>query len=469
MTAPHLDPAARSVDPESVDPASPAAATISIGGAYRFFLPLIFMTELNMISKSVIHAFLARADNPSVALAGFNVSFAFYYTVMSATELTMLVSISYLRSRAALKRIFLFLVLLLSPPFAFAMCVALTPLGDWVYGGIFGASDAVVREARLATLILGFSLPPLILRGVSFALLMLNKRTTFITAATAVRLASLAGALFVLPAFLEGAAAGAAALTLCMTFEGVFAFIFAWRHLRELPETDRAVDADTPRAGGRAAEGTPSMRRLWRFSWPLALNQVSEPGVLVIINLFLGFLANTDLALAAFGVTHGLVSLMFAPLRNLVQTGQTLTRSREDARVLLRFALQLVVGFTVLSIVLFHTGLSHTVLAGIMGLNPELEAYVQPAMEIGFLMSLFWGLGALFRGWMAGARSTGTLALTGGLRLSTSALVVGVAAFHPDLNGAVLGLCAWIMAYVVESIVLGLRLRSGVHLDRLGA
>ena len=72
MTAPHLDPAARSVDPESVDPASPAAATIRIGGAYRFFLPLIFMTELNMISKSVIHAFLARADNPSVALAGFN-------------------------------------------------------------------------------------------------------------------------------------------------------------------------------------------------------------------------------------------------------------------------------------------------------------------------------------------------------------------------------------------------------------
>ena len=35
---------------------------IDLGDALRFFLPLIFMTELNMISKSVIHAFLACCE-----------------------------------------------------------------------------------------------------------------------------------------------------------------------------------------------------------------------------------------------------------------------------------------------------------------------------------------------------------------------------------------------------------------------
>ena len=36
---------------------------------YCFFGPLVLMVELNMMSKSVIHAFLARTDSPSAALA----------------------------------------------------------------------------------------------------------------------------------------------------------------------------------------------------------------------------------------------------------------------------------------------------------------------------------------------------------------------------------------------------------------
>ncbi|HEX9844176.1 MAG TPA: hypothetical protein VGC20_15565, partial [bacterium] len=39
---------------------------VTIGDALLFFLPLIFMTELNMISKSVIHAFLARLPEPKI-------------------------------------------------------------------------------------------------------------------------------------------------------------------------------------------------------------------------------------------------------------------------------------------------------------------------------------------------------------------------------------------------------------------
>jgi len=44
---------------------------------YWFFGPLMLMVELNMMSKSVIHAFLARTDNPSAALAAFNAAFTF--------------------------------------------------------------------------------------------------------------------------------------------------------------------------------------------------------------------------------------------------------------------------------------------------------------------------------------------------------------------------------------------------------
>jgi hypothetical protein len=51
---------------------------------YWFFGPLVLMVELNMMSKSVIHAFLARTDNPSTALAAFNAAFTFYFAITAA-------------------------------------------------------------------------------------------------------------------------------------------------------------------------------------------------------------------------------------------------------------------------------------------------------------------------------------------------------------------------------------------------
>jgi hypothetical protein len=411
---------------------------------YRFFLPLVLMTELNMISKSVIHAFLARTAQPDVALAAFNTSFAFYYTIASATEITTVLCISYMNSRHGLWHIARFMALLLSLPLLVSILVALTPAGDWLYGEMFGASSAAVAEARQATGIFCLSAPVLIVRGVAFALLMVNRRTLFITGATLVRLASLALSLAVWPQLLDGAAIGAAALVTCMLLETVFAAIFALRHARALPARSQAPP------GGRV---------LWGFSWPLMLSQGSEIGIVMLVNLFLGRLAQADLALAAFGVVHGLVSLLFSPMRNLVQTTQTLVESARDARVLLGFSLQLAAGFAALAVVLFNTPLQGWVLSGVMGLTPELAGYCRPAVSVAFLMAVLWALSALGRGLLARLRRTRTLAYTAGLRLAIVGLTGTAVVLWPDSNGALVGLAAWLFAYAAETLVLGWKLR----------
>jgi len=421
-----------------------SVSAITLGDCYRFFMPLVFMTELNMISKSVIHAFLARTLAPSISLAAFSTSFTFYYTISSATEVTSYLAISYLRDRQSLRRLLAFLCLVLAVPLTIAELVAFTQLGDWLYGGVFGVSAEAVRQAKLATFLFSLSAPVLLFRGIAFALLMINRRTIFITWSTLVRLASLGGSLFVLPFVFTGAAIGAAALVTCMFCETLFAWLFAWRHFEALPRS----------AGERPGYGT-----LWRFAWPLAMNQASEMGVVFVINLFLGRLANADLALAAFGVVHGLVSLLFSPMRNLLQTAQTLVASRADARVLLVFTLQLAAIFGGVALVLFYTPLESRVLDGIMGLTPELARYCAPAMKLAFLMALFWALAAYCRGLLAGARSTTMLALTGALRVGTVAAVGSLTLVVAGFNGAVLGLIAWILAYAAETGVLGWRLR----------
>jgi len=415
--------------------------------AARFFLPLIFMTELNMISKSAIHAFLARLAAPKITLAAFSIAFAFYYTVTSATEVFTLVSISYLKDRRALLHLLGFFCLVLTPPLALTLAVAWTPLGDWLYGRGFGASPAVIAQAQLATFFLTLSAPVLICRGMAFALIMQHRRTIWITASTLLRLLSLGVSLVVLPRWLPGASVGAAALVACMVVEAGFAWIPASGFFRALP----ASAGPQPRYG-----------ELWRFSWPLMLNQGAEMGIVMTINVFLGRLASPDLALAAFGVVQGLANVLLSPLRNLVHTAQTLTRTAADVRVMWRFTHWLVVWFTLLvGAVFLLPPLRDWVLLGLMGLTEELAAYGRPGVMLAFLVAGAWGYSALFRGLLAGARRTGTIAAAAGGRLAAVAALGGLTLVFRDMNGAVFGILVWGLTFLVDVGVLGRRLRQG--------
>ena len=421
-----------------------AAGGITLGTCYRFFVPLIFMTELNMISKSVINAFLARMDDSSIVLAAFHSAFTLYYCIASGTEVCSLLTLSYMRSRRALGHLLRFMGIIVAVPWAIAQVLAFTPVGDFAFQTLFGISDAAVSEAKTATFLLSLSAPILICRSVAFGLLMIGQKTIFITWATLVRLLSLAGSLVVLPHFLEGAAVGAGALVFCMLCETVVAVCLAAHIYAGLPER-----GETP----------PTVRAQWRFSWPLMLNTSAEMGMVFAVSIFLGRLADPDLALAAFAVVYGLVGLMLSPLRNLVQSAQTLVRQAADRRVLLKFAVQQMLFFAALAALLFHTPLDRLVLSDAMGLEPALEAYCAPAMQAAFPMAAFWGLSAVFRGLLAGARVTGALAVSGLARVSAATLVATTAVLLPGGNGAVIGLAAWMAGYCAEAAILAVRVR----------
>ncbi|MEM6499940.1 MAG: hypothetical protein AAF709_24925, partial [Pseudomonadota bacterium] len=426
---------------------APNRPRLRIRDCYAFFGPLILMVELNMISKSVIHAFLARTDTPSISLAAFNSAFTLYFALTSATEIIVMLSLSYLKSRRDIFRLLSFMVVILVIPLSLALTIALTDVGNEVFGNWFGLSERGQQQARICVGLLTLSIPVLLLRGTAFALLMINRRTIIITCSTFIRLSSLAVSLVVLPYWLEGAAIGAGALVICMASETVFSWFFALKYLLRLP--DERSDQT-------------SFLGYWSFSWPLIINTSAEMGVIFTINLFLGRLSNAELAIAAFGVTHGLVSLLMGPMRNLTQTAQTLVTQREDVRVLLIFTGQLIATFALLAIALFQTPLRNEVLGGVMGLTPELAAYCEPALAVSFVMAAFWSSTALFRGLLAKARTTKSLAASGILRIGVAASAGSLSIVYPELNGALLGVSAWILSYAIETTI------SGWRLQRLG-
>jgi len=174
-------------------------------------------------------------------------------------------------------------------------------------------------------------------------------------------------------------------------------------------------------------------------------------------------LANPDLALASFNIVYGLVSLLMSPMRNLLQTAQTLVRTVADRRPLFIFSLHLIVFFGLLGVVLFHTPLEAFILVDAMGLQPELRQYCAPALKLAFLMSATWAYSALFRGLLAGARNTTMLAASGLSRISVAVLMTSIGLALPTANGAVIGIVAWMAGYGVEAGLLTVQLR---RLDR---
>ena len=417
-----------------------ANAPLTVRTAVVFFVPLILTTELHQLSHSLVHAFLARLGDPTSTLAAFSIAFAFNTTFSGIISVSTQAGMSYISDKTSFWRIARFYFFVSLAPFVLIEVVALTPLGDWLFGKMMGASPEVTRLAKAASAVMGLWIFPNQIRNLTTALCMMHRRTMLISHSTIVRLVSQALMLMALPFWMEGAVAGAASLVGCMSVEAIY---MVW--------VSRPLYAELPARGGEQA----SYRQMWGFSWPLMITQITENGVTLVINFFLGRQAHPDLALAAFGVVTALNSLVASPLRNLVQTAQALVHNRTDMRVMLQFAHRLTLVYAVLVVSLFYTPMRDVILSGIMGLPAQLSSYAAPGVQMLLLVVIVWGYSSLFRGLLSAMRKTQVIAGSAVIRLLVVIAVGSVTLFAPLLNGAAVGVAAVGAAFLAEVLILG--------------
>ena len=427
--------------------AAPARRTLprrraSLGDAFRFFLPLMLMAELMMISHAVISAFLARMADPEPILAAYSIAFYFHATLGSPVWACQFVAVSYIRDRASMHRLLLFSLQVAAGVSLVMLAVGLTPAGDWLFRTLFGAGPDVARAARHCTLVFNFVVAFAVVRSLVYGLFMVERKTIFVTLGTVVRLVGLAAILAGLTRFFEGAVVGALALVGCIAVETLFGLFIARRFFRRLPPGSRP----------------PTYRELWKFSWPIMTMQAAESGVVFTVNLFLGRVARPELALAAFGLLDSLMRVLLSPLRNVIQTVQALVRFRRDVRVIVTFAAIVGGGFTAMMLLFHLDRVRRWALEGIMGLPPHMADYVAPALAFGFLLALAMAAAALARGLLIAAKRTGAIAVASGVRLATVGVIGAAALLLGAENGAMIGMSALIGAFLAESVVLLVRL-----------
>jgi len=398
------------------------------------------MAELHMLSHAVISAFLARMPDPEPILAAYSMAFYLHATLGSPIWACQFVAISYIKDRASVIRLLIFSAQTFVLVGWFWAIVALTPLGITFFGVVFGASEAVAREAQICMIVSTLIVPCVFFRSLGYALLMLNRRTTLVTLGTLIRLIGLFGILAVLQGRTSGPLVGMAALTACIAIESVYAVIVARKYYLDLP-----VSSEPP----------PTYKELWRFGWPVMLMQAAESGVAFTASFFLGRLLRPELALAAFGVLDGMVRVLLGPLRNLTQAVQTLTRNRADTRVIGKFALHLAVLFSLAMCVFQIEIVRRLALEDVMGLPPSMAEYIAPALLLTPLLALCMTAAAFARGQLLASRKTAAIAVASGARILSVGVVGTIALSLSDANGAVIGVSALIAAFATEAAILG--------------
>lgn len=137
-----------------------AHAPLTVRTAVVFFVPLIFTTELHQLSHSLVHAFLARLGDPTTTLAAFSVAFAFNTTFSGIISVSTQAGMSYIFDKPSFWRIARFYFAVSLAPFVLIEAVALTPLGDWLFGEMMGASAEVTRLAMSASAVMGLWIFP---------------------------------------------------------------------------------------------------------------------------------------------------------------------------------------------------------------------------------------------------------------------------------------------------------------------
>ena len=398
------------------------------------------MAELHMLSHAIISAFLARMPDPEPILAAYSIAFYLHATLGSPVWACQFVAISFIRDRASVIRLFIFSIqTFLLVGWLWAL-IALTPLGLSFFILAFGVSEAVAKEAQLCVLISTLIVPCVFFRSLSYALLMLNRRTTLVTLGTMIRLLGLFAILTGLQGSRSGALIGMVALTACIAIESFYAVIAAQKYYFNLPSN---------------SEPLPQYKELWRFGWPVILMQIAESGVAFTASFFLGRLLRPELALAAFGVLDAMMRVMLGPLRNLTQAVQTLTKNRSDAIVIGKFTIHLAIIFTLIMCVFYNEMVRQYALEDIMGLPLSMVNYITPALLLTPLLALSMTTAAYTRGQLLASRKTGAIAFASVARILAVCATGLIALSFSNVNGATVGVVALIGAFTSETIILG--------------
>ncbi|GGD73837.1 multi antimicrobial extrusion protein MatE [Paenibacillus nasutitermitis] len=429
--------------------------TVTMGQLWRFFLPLGISASLVTLSHVIINSTLSRADHPEQIIASYAIAMSLLIITERPAILLRQTSSTLVRDKRSFRSMLLVGQSVFAAIMALGLLICYTPLGIWIFRGLFGAEQSQVPDIidvyRVLMFVSLFSGIRCLYQGV----IIYNMRTKWLTIGMTVRLLGMYGlSLYFIHTGVHSSTVGAVIFLVGMIMEAAMSFAEGRLLVRQLPEE---------------AEGHPvkSGRQIFSFYRPMLVSTFIAVWIGPSINAFLGKTTDATLAIASFALAASLVQLVtsfFSYFHQIV-----LNFYRIDRNAVRRFTLAF--GFIPLALVSVIAFLpaGDFILGTVMGVEGKLKEETLRALKPFVLFALAMPWLDTFNGIiMVRGHTRVMLGSQASNLLFTVTAIVVLVALTPGWNGAI-GASAQSIGLAAECGFVAFAIRRGRKTNRIMA
>ena len=416
-------------------------------GLLLFYVPLGLYSMIMMTSHSVMNLGVSRAANAEIGLAAFSVVMNIMNMFASPcfTSRQLLVTFAHDKKSLAVTRS----MMIKLGGFSLIMLalLALTPIGDVVFVKVFNTPANLLNDVRAAA-VLTLSLPFIYtLRSYAQGILIVAKKTQYLTYTVVIRILFMIALAFVLPqiSVLTGAMIGIMIWTSGMALEAVINYLFSRGSYNELPE-------EPDYESGKQVLTT---QQAFTFIWPLLVTSFIWTLGLPMINSGLGRTSNPELALATFQVSRNYVWIILGFIENnMRQVPLIFGTSEAKMKYLKKFNLGIGVILMAAVALLALTPVGNWGLLNIIGVSESIANASRPVLIVLIALPVILAYTEFYTGLLMKVNNTKALSIGKVINLSvTIGSVITMSVLMPQL-GATAAAIAVIIGYVAELVFL---------------
>lgn len=412
-----------------------------------FYLPLGIYSMIMMSTHSVMNLGISRAANAKIGLAAFAVTMNIMNTFASPCfgARQMLVALAHDKKSLRVSKAVMIKITFLS--LSLLSILAFTPIGEFVFVTLFNTPQNLMKDVKSAA-VFALSLPFIYtLRAYSQGIIIVNKKTEYLTFTVIVRILFMIALAIILPKIksLSGASIGMIIWTSGMALESVVNFLFSRKLYSNMPEKPLYVEGKEDL----------STKTAFSFIWPLLIMSFLWTLALPMINSGLGHTSDPELSLATFQVSRNYIFIIIGFLENnLRQVSLMFGTSDKKIAYLKKFTLGASGIITLAVATLALTPIGDWGLVHVIGVSQDIARASKPVLIILIALPFTMAWSEYYTGLLMRLNNTKSISI--GKVINIGLTILSVIAFSillPQL-GATVGALGMIIGFAVEMLFL---------------
>ncbi|SFS98710.1 multi antimicrobial extrusion protein MatE [Paenibacillus sp. BC26] len=348
--------------------------SVSMRQLWRFFLPLGLSASLVTISHVIINSTLAHAANQKVVIASYAIAMSLLIITERPAVLLRQTCSALVRDKQSFRAMLRVGQVVFAAILVLGMVICYSPLGTWIFGGLFGADDDLVPHILDVYQILMFVSIFSGIRCLYHGVIIYHLRTKWLTIGMALRLVGMYGiAVYFMNKGVTSGTVGAVIFLAGMMIEALVSYLEGSSLVKQMPEKveQHAIQ---------------NFRQVFSFYRPLLLSTLIAVWIGPSINILLGKTSDAALSIASFALAASLVQLTLSFFTYFHQI--VLNFYKIDAKAVRKFTLLL--GFipTLLVALLAFTPAGDFIVGHVMGVEGKLKSETIRAMQPFVLLAL---------------------------------------------------------------------------------